>query len=170
MQSADWIDLFRRIPESHHDSLMLTTTIGTEIVLQRLIRLEGDFLIAQGRMAGSTDQGKMLVLPYDKLTYLAFNKKMTDAEMSVVLGGPGSAVQFSQAQVPVANANGQATPEAEMETPAPEPPKSTQEAPAAAVAENPHSSRAALPSKTMLLARLRQRLAGETGKPGKPNP
>jgi hypothetical protein len=170
MQSADWIDLFRRIPPSQHDCLMLTTTIGTEIVLQRLIRLEQDFLIAQGRMAGSTDQGKMLMLPYDKLTYIAFNKKMTDAEMHQVLGSSTASAEFAATQ---ANTNGEMAPEVEME-PAPSglethpPPVAPPPPPPPPPTGNP--SRALPPSKTVLLARLRQRLASEAAKPPNPNP
>jgi len=164
MQSAEWIALFRRIPQSQHDCLMLTTTIGTDIVLQRLIRLEADFLIVQGRMAGSTDQGKMLVLPYDKLTYIAFNKKMTDAEMSEVLGSPPTSANLPIAPTP----NEGFAQQIEMQTPPPEP-ETSPEPEAASPAATGNSSRPLPPSKTVLLARLRQRLS-ESGKSGNPKP
>src|SRR5438874_873241 len=88
MQSQQWIGLFRRIPASQHDSLLLMTSTGGEIVLQRIIRLERDFLIAVGRVSGSTDDAKLVAIPYSQLTYLTFNKKMKDEEIAVALLKP----------------------------------------------------------------------------------
>src|SRR2546421_5517036 len=90
MQGAAWIGLLRRIPPSLHDNLLLMTTTGFEIVLQRLIRLERDFLVALGRLSGSTDQPKLLIIPYVQMTYLSFGKKMEDAEIESLLGKPGA--------------------------------------------------------------------------------
>src|SRR2546423_15691455 len=88
MQGAAWIGLLRRIPTTLHDSLILMTTTGFEIVLQRLIRLDREYLGALGRLSGSTDQPKLLIIPYAQMTYLSFSKKMTDEQIDQVLIKP----------------------------------------------------------------------------------
>src|SRR5438874_11154162 len=88
MQGEAWISLLQRIPQSLHDTLLLMTTTGFEIVLQRLIRLDRDFLVALGRLSGSTDQPKLLIIPYVQMTYLSFNKRMSDEEIESVLSKP----------------------------------------------------------------------------------
>src|SRR5437588_11922890 len=93
MQGPAWINLFQQIPTSLHDTLLLMTTTGFEIVLQRLIRLERDYLVALGRLSGSTDQPKLLIIPYVQMTYLAFGKKMDDPEIEALLGKPGATAE-----------------------------------------------------------------------------
>src|ERR1700736_6301393 len=94
MQGASWIGVIRRVPASLHDSLVVVTTTRAEIFVQKVIRLDRDFLVCLGRLAGSTEQGKVLIIPYDQMTYLAFNKKMSDDEIYSVVGKPGIAVQL----------------------------------------------------------------------------
>ena len=60
MQGASWIALFERIPAKLHDTLALTLVTGAEIIMQSLLRLESDFAIMRGRMAGSTDAGRVI--------------------------------------------------------------------------------------------------------------
>jgi len=169
MQGAAWIGLLRRIPPALHDSLVLMTTTGFEIVLHRLIRLDRDFLVALGRLSGSTDQPKLLIIPYLQMTYLSFNKKMDDAEIDSVLGRPGTTP--SPAERPTAARYQSARPEDDFEVI--EFPKETPAVAAVAqeklAAEQADSDgkgqKAQPPSKTILLARLRQRLADDIAKP-----
>jgi hypothetical protein len=176
MQGGAWVGLLRRIPAAQHDSLVLMTSTGAEIVMQRMIRLDRDYLVCLGRLAGSTDQGKLLVIPYDAIIYLCFSKKMTDAEIHDVVGKPGVAVQIVEtAPEPV---TAQAAPVAVVETvdfpqspvaaptPATEPPAEvvtglTTTIPAAAAEQQ---AKVEPPSKAILLARLRQRLANDVAK------
>ncbi len=67
MQGSAWIALFRRIPPNLHDGLMLTLTTGAEIVVQRFVMLEPDYAILCGRMAGTQDNGRIVLLPYSNL-------------------------------------------------------------------------------------------------------
>src|SRR5205823_14829567 len=98
MQGAAWIGLLQQIPQSLHDTLLLMTTTGFEIVLQRLIRLDRDFLVALGRLSGSTDQPKLLIIPYVQMTYLSFSKNMTDEVIESVLSKPEAPAPRSAAQ------------------------------------------------------------------------
>ena len=92
MQSTAWIGILLRIPTSLHDTLLLMTTTGFEIVLQRLIRLDRDFMVALGRLSGSTDQPKLLIIPYVQMTYLSFSKKMSRGTKAKP-GGKGGRIQ-----------------------------------------------------------------------------
>ena len=86
MQGPSWIALFERIPPKLHDQLALTLVTGTEILMQSILRLESDFALIRGRMSGSTDAGRVLILPYDQLVNLAFTKRMLEPEVQAVFG------------------------------------------------------------------------------------
>ncbi len=98
MQGPSWIALFERIPVNLHDSLGMTLVTGEEILMQSVLRLESDFMLLRGRMSGSTDAGRVLVIPYDQIVNLAFTKRMLVPEVQAVFGqtlespdSPGSA-------------------------------------------------------------------------------
>jgi hypothetical protein len=159
MQGAAWISLLREIPLSHHDCLVFTISNGNEIVLQRLIRLDDNFMVAQGRLSGSSDQGMVMVLPYDQITHVSFNKKMNDAEIQMVIGGGKSE---ADAAVSIQTEKPQPA-EATTTTTTPEAASSGQQAQPTA------PKTAGLPAKSALLARLRERLATDMAKPANPN-
>jgi hypothetical protein len=169
MQAAAWINLIRRIPPAQHNCLVLTTAYGTEVVVQCLIRLDRDFLVCLGRLAGSTDQGKLLILPYDQITCLSFNKKMTDDEIQAVIGKPGVAVQLVET-APGSELDPEAVEQLAAEivdfplASAADPGDSTPLPDAEQSAADAKSTKVAPPSKSVLLARLRQRLANDVAK------
>ncbi|HYV34718.1 MAG TPA: hypothetical protein VE988_03375 [Gemmataceae bacterium] len=184
MQGKAWTGLLQKVPPEQHDLLVLMTTNGTEIVIQRLVRLDQDFLVALGRLSGSTEQGKVLVIPYDQLTYLAINKQLTDAQIDATLGtheseataesppskphvnnqpaaasetaGGGAAVSLSPPAKPAGQLGSDRGEKASQIA-------DTSGADKAPVKPDPKASP---PSKTMLLARLRQRLADGAAKQG----
>lgn len=181
MQGAAWIGLFRRIPAEQHNTIMLMTTTGAEVVVQRILRLDRDFLACEGRLAGSTDQGRFILLPYEQISYLCFAKKLSDAETLAVLGKPGVAVKLVETAVApqveevveeiveevteaVLQPVEDAAPSEAVPQPAPTAqtpmPAAKEPLPAAAGA----SSKVAPLSKSVLLARLRQRLASDIAK------
>src|SRR3712207_5471743 len=86
MQGNTWIELFRRIPANLHDSLALTLTNGMEIVIQRILKLDPDFAVLRGRMAGTQDQGRVVIVPYHQFLSIAFGKRMTDPEVVAIFG------------------------------------------------------------------------------------
>ena|SRR5438552_10488920 len=167
MQGPAWINLFQQIPTSLHDTLLLMTTTGFEIVLQRLIRLDREYLVALGRLSGSTDQPKLLIIPYVQMTYLSFSKKMTDEEIDQVLIKPDApAARASKGR---GSASVREEPFDVIDFPKPAV-KAALDAEAEAAAEeaaadDKNAGKAQPPSKTMLLARLRQRLADDIAKP-----
>lgn len=151
MESNSWIPLFERIPASLHDSVALVLTTGSELVMQKLVKLDTDFIILRGRMAGTQDTGRVIVIPYSQLVAVALTRRVSDAELAAMLGQGGSEILASLAAG--AESASDADPDEENEA-------STV---SAAAADVNTAGRAAMPSKTMLLAKLRARL-GE-GKP-----
>jgi hypothetical protein len=134
-----WIALFRRIPSELHDALSLGITTGAEIVPQRIVKLDSEYMVLRGRLAGSNDPGRILMVPYSQLTYVTITREMSEPEVEAI---------FGKGDIPLAGApkaeSAAASPEAAVVTDAPagfSPPKKKD-----------------APSKTILLAKLRDRL------------
>jgi hypothetical protein len=155
MQAAAWIALFQRIPANHHDNLVVLTTTGAEVVLQAIVYLEPDYMVVRGRTAGSTDTGKVFVLPYEQIDYLGFSRRVSEPDLKAIFGGgtPALAVAAAAAAPAAQESAGESPPAAEASPPA-EPPPPAEEAP----------KRPPQISKSILLARLRARLSPD-GKP-----
>jgi hypothetical protein len=81
MQVEVWKALLRRIPAGQLDNLMLMTAQGTEINVQALLRMDEDYMVLRGRLAGSNDSGRTFVMPYAHLDHIGFQKPLTDAEL-----------------------------------------------------------------------------------------
>ena len=144
MQGSLWINLLRRIPAELHNSLALGLVTGEEVVVQQLIKMDNDFVIVRGRMAGSTAEGRVMVVPYSHMALIALNKQIQEAEVQAIFGQAAP----SQPSLP---------------TPAPPAPPAVVEANATplpnALTPTPGQPKPPPPSKSMLLARLRERLA-----------
>lgn len=149
MQGSAWIALLRRIPADLHNSLALGLVTGGEVVVQQLIRLEEDFVIVRGRMAGSTAEGRVMAVPYAHMTLVALNKRMNEPEVQKLFGK-------AMPTAPLIGEDGSAETRASAE-PMPAAAEAAAAAPAA-VAETARPKQVP-PSKSLLLARLRERLA-----------
>lgn len=151
MQAESWIALFHKIPVNLHDSLALILTTGSELVLQKIQVLEPEYAVLRARLAGTQDGGRVVVLPYHQILAIAFTRRMTEAEVeSIFDGAPPS---FAAGQT--LSAGGAADESESLED-------TTLNAQAGDV-NTP--SKPALPSKSVLLAKLRARL-NEGPKPG----
>jgi hypothetical protein len=84
MQNAAWIGLFRRLPPDQHHNLMLVTTIGTEIAIQNILRIEDDFVAIRGRLAGSSDTGRVFFVPFTQINFAGFQKALKEEEFNVI--------------------------------------------------------------------------------------
>lgn len=152
MHAAAWTALFRRIPVELHDSLALVTNTTLEILVQSILRLEDDYLILRGRVAGTSDAGRIILVPFDQLTFVGCNKRMMDPEVEALFGAehfPAPDPEPAQAttEAPPASAPLQEAPAPSALAQAPEP-----------SGNSPTPARPAPVSKSVLLARLRQRL------------
>ncbi len=81
-----WIAMFRRIPASLHDTLAWTLRTGTEIVIQRILKLEPDFAIVRRRVSGTQDAGRVVLIPYAQLTFVSITRPLKDAEVEAIFG------------------------------------------------------------------------------------
>src|SRR5205823_443258 len=81
-----WLHLLRHIPESYHESLVLTMTNNSEVIVQSIVRFEMYYVILRGRTAGSLDAGRLMVVPYDQIHFMGFKQRVTDAEIHEIFG------------------------------------------------------------------------------------
>jgi hypothetical protein len=172
MQGPAWLSLLRRLPPALHEGLIIVTTNSAEIVAQSILRAERDLLVIRGRMSGSQDTGRVIFVPFDQINYIGLGKKPAEAEIQAILAKPvpgGRAAEAGPAPAAVADGGDEVDafiPEAAhaAEPPPEEPEQNGAAAHAPAAAAVP--AKPAHPSKTVLLARLRARLAGDG--PAKP--
>ena len=118
MPSAAWARLLRIIPEKEHDCLSLFTSNRTEIAIQAILRIDPDFLIIKGRLAGSQDAGRVFFIPYAQLDHIGFNRAVKDVEFNEMFAGldappPAAAPTFPDA---AADADGSRTPAAAVKS------------------------------------------------------
>ena len=66
---------------------MLLTRNHTEIAVQSILRLDPDFLIIKGRLAGSQDAGRVFFVPYDQIDHVGFYRAFKDAEFNEMFAG-----------------------------------------------------------------------------------
>jgi hypothetical protein len=167
MQSFAWISLLRRIPPDQHDILALMTTVGIEINVKDLLRIEEDHLVLRGRLAGTTDTGRVFFIPYSQINYLGYQKEVKVAQIMAIYGdGPeGQSVQSSppaaseSAALSAEPVEAEVSPEASLE-PDPAPPPDLDPPPQ----EPPKpATQFKIPRKSGLLERLRARAQAGTG-------
>jgi hypothetical protein len=91
MQSAHWAALIRKIPAEFHNQLSITTTGGTEIIVQSFQMLDGECLIIKGRMSASQDTGRLFFVPYDQIDYVGFLRAVSEEDTTAWFG-PASVV------------------------------------------------------------------------------
>ena len=169
MQSSVWINLFRRIPPDQHDTLAIVTSVGIEINIQDLLRIEEDHLVIRGRLAGTTDSGRVFFIPYSQINYLGFTKEVKVAQIMAIYGEPvpaEMAVPKVEAASAIADAaEEEVTPESDDAVPVPPPPEPPPPA------EVPKPGQFKIPRKSGLLERLRARAqAGPNPRPPANNP
>ncbi len=147
MQGDAWIALFRRIPVNLHDGLNLALTTGSEVVVQKFVKLEPHFVILRGRLAGTQDNGRVVILPYSNIVSINITRRLLEAEIEAIFGKD---TQAFAAPVPLTLAPA-------AETGGGDTPLDTADAVAEANA-GPAPPKPVMPSKTALLAKLRARL------------
>jgi len=81
-----WITMFRRIPASLHDGLSLCLVSGVEIVVQKFMKLEADFAIIRGRVSGTQETGRIVLIPYSQMAVATLAQSLKDPEVEAVFG------------------------------------------------------------------------------------
>jgi len=170
MQSSAWNVLLRRIPPEHHDSLAIVTTVGIEITIQDIVRIEEDHLVIRGRLAATAQGGRIFFIPYNQINYLGFQKEVRVAQIMAMYGEAPAAPMAEPKARALSPRPGVAEPaatEAKPDAPAsPTPPPPPE--------VNPPSEAAAqlkIPRRSGVLERLRARAqAGINTRPPPSNP
>ena len=168
MQNAGWLTLLHRIPAAQHDNLMILTSIGTEIAVQGILRMEEEYLVVRGRVSGTTDTGRVFFIPYDQINCMGFLKVIKEKQVFAMYGEEGPPEKETVAETaaaPPAEPQPQAQPEP-VATPPVEAAKPAE--PGASgfnpEAHQPEAHQPQAPSKNNLLDRLRARRAASADK------
>ncbi len=167
MQSSAWISLLRLIPPAQHENLALITLSGIEITIQNIIRMEMDYVVLRGRLAGSSDAGRVFFVPYDQINLVAFQKEVKEAVVRGFFGevqpAPAAAPAPAKAETEAA-AEPEAVPIPEL-TPTPSP--ATPPTPDSPTPPEPimPGLRPGIAAKSAILERLRGKAAAQTPKP-----
>jgi hypothetical protein len=151
MQSSVWALLLRQVPAEQHNNLMLVTSGRTEIAVQVLLRIDHEFMVIRGRLAGSQEAGRVFFVPYNQIDYLGFQQPIKESEFHEMFDG---------LNVPA--------PEA-APTPATAPPPAAEPEPTPPVAPSAKGvGRPATPIKSAVLERFRARSVTSPGTTPRP--
>lgn len=145
MQAEAWIRLIKRIPPIHQDNLVIVTKFGREISIQAIARLDDDFILVRGRLAGTTDENRAYWVPFEEIGYLGFQRPVSEALLAFIYGeGPEPEV-IREVEMKV----DEAAPVESLPATAPEP----------EMVQLPSKSQAPerMPDKAALLKRIRER-------------
>jgi hypothetical protein len=154
MQAGAWTAFLKRVPLELHDVLMLMTTIGMEISVQNVVCVEEDHVVIRGRLAGTTDMGRVFVIPYDQINYVGFQKAMNEAQIRALFGDNCLLpAQVSGEGVVAVEPAGEAAPTSS----GPEPALVPTGAPTQPGEPTASETRLPIPAKAALLERLRAR-------------
>jgi hypothetical protein len=194
MQAACWMRLLRRIPESQHDKLMIVTSVGIEVSIQTVMRAEDDYFVIRGRLAGSTDTGRIFFVPYDQINYLCINRDVPETQIRAMYGdappelaaapmvAPQAQLATPQPQSPAVEAPAASAPVARTAAAAPAPPPREEPEPTESatpqtvdetldpVPKLNSGIRLTLPRKSGLIQRLRARAQVNNPPPKPPKP
>jgi len=81
MTNADWVLLFRRIPETDHSRVVITLITGVDLYIDAFYRLEDGFVVLKGRFGGSTDEGRGFFVPYDEILCIRIDRVVKEEEI-----------------------------------------------------------------------------------------
>lgn len=81
MTNADWVLLFRRIPETDHARVVITLITGVDLYIDAFYRLEEGFVVLKGRFGGSTDEGRGFFVPYTEILCVRIDRVVKEEEI-----------------------------------------------------------------------------------------
>lgn len=86
MTNQDWIDLFRSIPEVEHGKTVIVLINGNEISVDALIRFEEAYLVVRGRVGGTVEEARGMVVPFHQIVYIRIERVVKIEEMESFFG------------------------------------------------------------------------------------
>jgi hypothetical protein len=78
------MSLWRRLPPEQYDNLLVLTAAGTEVLIQTVLRIEADFVAVRGRLAASSETGRVYFIPYSQIDCMGFQKSLREEEFATM--------------------------------------------------------------------------------------
>jgi hypothetical protein len=82
MQNIAWVTFFRHLPPALLDTLSIKMMSGTEVSIQSILRVDHEFVVLKGRLAGTQDAGRVFFLPYRQIDHLYYQKEVRESEFN----------------------------------------------------------------------------------------
>jgi hypothetical protein len=169
MQAATWKQLLQIIPRPKYDQLMLLTSAGAEVAIQNVLRMEDEYLVVRGRLAGTSDANRVFFVPFDQINYLGFQRELKEADIEAMFGpaaleGGGAAPAPAAAGPEAPAAEADPTPEVVAADAAEGDPEEGGPAPVRPGGSSPGTAKVANPAE--LLERIKNR--SSQGQPRRP--
>jgi hypothetical protein len=101
MTSAEWIDMYRIIPEAEHGKLIIVLRNGMELCIDTIIRYEDHFLILRGRQGGTIEEARGFFVPYDQMLCLRLDRVLKVEEIEQFFGPPTTSMTPVPGDTPV---------------------------------------------------------------------
>ena len=147
------------------------TVNGTEVTIQNIIRMEMDYVVVRGRLAGSSDAGRVFFVPYDQIHLVGFQKEVKEPVIRAFFGegqaapAPSAAPAKSEAETVTETALAAAALDMAPSPATPTPPDSpTPPEPSAIPGMRP-----GIAAKSAILERLRGKAAAAAHTPKTPS-
>ncbi len=86
MQNAEWATLFRQFPAELHTQLVVVLNNRMEVCLETIFRVEPVYLLARGRMGGTTDGGMLYTVPYSQISAVYLTRQIQEEEVEKIFG------------------------------------------------------------------------------------
>jgi hypothetical protein len=78
MQNGAWVEMLRLLPEAQHPNLLVMTADGSEVFVSDVVRMEPEYLVLRGRVAGTSDTGLAFFIPYDRIAFVRLQKSVPE--------------------------------------------------------------------------------------------
>lgn|SRR5262249_11040158 len=82
--NAEWIKLFRQLPQDLHSKLILVLHNRTEIVIDAIYRLEPAFAVIRGRLGGTIEGGLLVMTPYNQITSMYITREIPEENVRAI--------------------------------------------------------------------------------------
>ncbi len=86
MQKDDFVELFKRIPETSHAQVNLILRNGMILAVDAIARFEKSYVVFRGREGGTTDEGRGFFVNYDEICYIKLEQVVRIGELKRMFG------------------------------------------------------------------------------------
>lgn len=86
MTREEWIEVFKKIPETMHDQIVLSVSTGIDVYVQRLLQVGEQNVLIRGRLGGTDEGERIFLVPWPELRVLFFSRPVGDEMMYGMFG------------------------------------------------------------------------------------